>query len=99
MLATCCLNGRLLDLYIIIYYVNYINMYICGNKKSVCLSCRPTVCPGMFQMYMAIEALADGGVKMGLPRVMAQRFAAQMVMVSRRSFISLTESSSVTHAL
>ena len=41
MLATCCLNGSLLDLCMIIYYAQYINMYICGNKYinlSVCLS-------------------------------------------------------------
>jgi len=40
-LATYCLNGRLLDLYIIIYCVNYTDMCICGQKfikMSSCLS-------------------------------------------------------------
>ena len=32
-------------------------------------------------MYVAIEALSDGGVKMGLPRDVSTRLAAQTVMV------------------
>lgn len=31
-------------------------------------------------MYMAIEALADGGVKMGIPRDLAIRLAAQSLV-------------------
>jgi len=36
-------------------------------------------------MYTAIDALADGGVKMGLPRELSKKLAAQMMMV-RASF-------------
>lgn len=32
------------------------------------------------QVYLMIEALSDGGVKQGLPRAMATKFAAQTVM-------------------
>ena len=34
------------------------------------------------QMFMCLEALADGGVKMGLPREVAVRLAAQTMIVS-----------------
>ena len=34
-----------------------------------------------FQMFLAVEALSDGGVKMGLPRDVSTRLAAQTVMV------------------
>lgn len=35
----------------------------------------------LFQMYMALEALSDGGCKMGLPREMATKLAAHTMMV------------------
>ncbi|XP_071516654.1 pyrroline-5-carboxylate reductase 3-like [Panulirus ornatus] len=35
---------------------------------------------GPAYVYVALEALADGGVKMGLPRSMAQRLAAQTML-------------------
>lgn len=35
---------------------------------------------------MAVEAMADGAVKMGLPRDLALRLAAQSLMVSRTLF-------------
>lgn len=35
-------------------------------------------------MYLAIEALSDGAVKMGIPRPLATQFAAQMVYGSAK---------------
>ena len=34
------------------------------------------------QAFMALDALADGGVKMGLPRRLAVRLGAQALLVS-----------------
>ena len=39
------------------------------------------------QIFVLIEALADGGVKMGLPRDLAYRLAAQTVMGSGKLVI------------
>lgn len=47
----------------------------------------------ILQIYAAIEAMADGGVKMGLPRHLAQSLAAQTVrfevMVTKTMFFSI----------
>ena len=38
----------------------------------------------VLQAFTAIEAMADGGVKMGLPRDLAIKLAAQTMMVGTR---------------
>lgn len=38
------------------------------------------------QVFAAIEAMADGGVKMGLPRDLSVKLAAQTMLVSVVSF-------------
>jgi pyrroline-5-carboxylate reductase len=41
----------------------------------------------LLQIFVLIEALADGGVKMGLPRDLAYRLASQTVMGSGKLVI------------
>lgn len=48
----------------------------CGALKTCCL-----------QVYTIIEALADGGVKQGVPRQMAIQFAAQTVLGAAKTVI------------
>ncbi|KAK8382691.1 hypothetical protein O3P69_015486 [Scylla paramamosain] len=43
---------------------------------------------GPAYMYLVVEALADGGVRMGLPRDLAQRLAAQTMMGAAKMVLS-----------
>lgn len=45
------------------------------------------------QAFTTVDALADGGVKMGLPRRLARRLGAQVLLVLRKCFYSMLESS------
>ena len=44
----------------------------------------------VLQAFTAIEAMADGGVKMGLPRDLAIKLAAQTMMVCTHFSLSVT---------
>ncbi|MFL0194925.1 pyrroline-5-carboxylate reductase [Clostridium sp. WILCCON 0269] len=46
---------------------------------------------GPAYVYMLIEAMADGGVELGLPREMAQTLAAQTVMGSAKMVLDMDE--------
>ena len=43
------------------------------------------------QAFMALDALADGGVKMGVPRRLAVRLGAQALLVGVFVFLGVTE--------
>lgn len=45
-------------------------------------TCSPGAQSVSSQAFMALDALADGGVKMGLPRRLAVRLGAQALLVS-----------------
>lgn len=54
----------------------YVSIAACFHTKYLATNCLLN----FFKIYLVIEALSDGGVKMGLPRSMANQFAAQTVL-------------------
>ena len=50
---------------------------------------------GPAYVYTFIEALADGGVRMGLPRSLAATFAAQMTMGAAKMAVDSGECQSI----
>ena len=56
-------------------HINELNEHLIDAASAVS-GCGPAYA------YLFIEALADGGVKNGLPRAKAQRYAAQMLLGS-----------------
>ena len=59
------------------YAINMFLLYIGSSSIQ-----KPNFFTQSLQMFMCLEALADGGVKMGLPREVAVRLAAQTMIVS-----------------
>lgn len=49
------------------------------------------------QAFTALDALADGGVKMGLPRRLAVRLGAQALLVSSAKSVCLSFRSLLLH--
>ena len=65
--------------YLFLYIYIYIYIYIYAHTHTHTLNFFPIV---SLQAFAAIEALSDGGVKMGLPRALSTKLAAQTLLVS-----------------